>query len=85
MKHFWIDLGGANQRALSDAATLERLRVKLIELLEVLRNNSEVVVLHCAAGLHRTGCLGYSLIRLGANVPNQLSREEAYLALKTLR
>ena len=37
--------------------------------------------MHCSAGIHRTGSVGYSLLRLGA----ALSQAEAYLALKTLR
>lgn len=37
--------------------------------------------MHCSAGIHRTGSVGYMLLRLGA----ALSQPDAYLALKTLR
>ena len=39
--------------------------------------------MHCAAGLHRTGTLGYTLLRLASDIP--MSKEEAYAALKVLR
>ena len=40
-------------------------------------------MIHCAAGIHRTGSIGFSLLRLASG--GSLSKEAAYLALKTLR
>ena len=68
---------------LSDKATLKYVRKRVRELLEILNNNEEVCMIHCAAGIHRTGSLGYTLLRLAS--PLQLDREQAYLGLKTMR
>ena len=38
-----------------------------------LRDNHEKVMIHCAAGIHRTGTVGYSLLRMSG-----LSPQEAY-------
>ena len=37
---------------------------KLYELLVYLQINEEKAIIHCAAGIHRTGTLAYSLLRL---------------------
>ena len=83
LKHFWIELCYANEDDLTKKATLKYLRKKVKELMVILQDNEEVALIHCAAGLHRTGTLGYAILRLAS--PETLSREEAYLALKTLR
>ena len=51
--------------------------------MEILTTSEEVCVIHCAAGIHRTGSIGFTLLRLGSR--GSLSKEAAYLALKTLR
>ena len=68
---------------MGDPATLKYLRKKVKELLVIMRAGPEVALIHCAAGIHRTGSLGYTILRLAANEP--LSPEQAYLSLKTLR
>lgn len=68
---------------MNNPSTLKYLRKKVKELLAILRAGSEVALIHCAAGVHRTGSLGYTILRLAAN--EALSPAEAYLALKTLR
>ena len=49
--------------------------------MEMMEVEEEVVLIHCAAGIHRTGILAYTLLRL----LGQLSQKEAYAALKDLR
>mmetsp|Transcript_2605 Transcript_2605/g.3605 ORF Transcript_2605/g.3605 Transcript_2605/m.3605 type:complete len:144 (+) Transcript_2605:144-575(+) len=83
MKHFWIELNGANQALLCDKAVLKYMRKRIRELLTILKENEEVALIHCAAGIHRTGSLGYTLLRLAANDP--LNKEQAYAALKIMR
>ena len=83
MKHFWIELNGANEVLLSNKATLKYLRKKVRELLEILNTTQEIALIHCSAGLHRTGSLGYMMLRLGSQ--GALSKADAYLGLKTLR
>lgn len=83
MKHFWIELNGANQALLANPVTLKYLRKRVRELMEILTTTPQVCLIHCAAGIHRTGSLGFTLLRLGSR--GAMSKEEAYLALKTLR
>lgn len=83
MKHFWVELNGANEALMKDKAVLKYLRKRVRELLAMLRKNEETALIHCAAGIHRTGSLGYTLLRLAS--PEPLSKEQAYEALKILR
>ena len=83
IKHLRIDISGANQRTLKDQFVLHEVKTKCRELLTIMKNQSEVIVIHCAAGLHRTGSIGYALVRLGSDPV--LLKEDAYLALKTMR
>ena len=64
MKHFWIELNGANEALMNDKAVLKYLRKRIRELMEILQNGEETALIHCAAGIHRTGSLGYTLLRL---------------------
>ena len=43
---------------------LKYLRKRIRELMEILKNGEETALIHCAAGIHRTGTLGYTLLRL---------------------
>ena len=83
IRHFWIELNGANQDLMNNQLTLKYLRKRVRELLEILNTSQEVALVHCSAGLHRTGTLGFTLLRLGSQ--GALGKAEAYLALKTLR
>ena len=40
------------------------LEVKLYDLFIHLLINDEKAIIHCAAGIHRTGTIAYSLLRL---------------------
>ena len=83
MKHFWIELNGANQALMTNKATLKYLRKRVRELYNILNTSQEVALIHCAAGIHRTGSIGFTLLRLGSR--GAMSKADAYLALKTLR
>ena len=80
MKHFYIELNGANQALMTNKATIGSLRKKVRECFLEMQNNKHVAVLHCAAGVHRTGTIGYTLLRLGG-----LSAGESFEGLKTMR
>ena len=45
-----------------------------------MSTNEERVLVHCAAGIHRTGTVTYSLLRLGG-----LSAEQAYAHIALIR
>ena len=83
MKHFWIELNGANQALMTNKVTLKYLRKKIKDLLQILNTSQEIALIHCAAGIHRTGSVGFMLLRLGSQ--GTMSKDEAYLSLKTLR
>ena len=68
---------------MGDKATQKYLRKKVRDLMTILRENEEVALIHCAAGIHRTGSLGYTLLRLLS--PEPLTKEQAYASLKILR
>ena len=60
---------------------MKKLRQSVQELIDMLTQNEEVCLVHCAAGIHRTGILGYTLLRLLGS----LSQKEGYAALKDMR
>ena len=63
LKHRFIPMDGANHELLSDPATQKRLKKEVLDLFEYLFNTGERAVLHCAAGIHRSGLMCYSLLR----------------------
>ena len=71
VKHFHIELDGANEQLLAYKLTIDFESTKLIkeklrQLVEMVTENEEHVMVHCAAGIHRTGMFGYTLLRLVA-------------------
>ena len=71
IKHLHIDLEGANEQLLAykltiDSESSKLLKEKLRQLIEMITENEENVMVHCAAGIHRTGMFGYTLLRLVA-------------------
>ena len=64
LTHFWIPLRGANQALLNDAKVVRALRQKIVDVFAVLQSTQHIAVLHCAAGIHRTGTIAYTLLRL---------------------
>ena len=47
---------------------------------DILNTENHTAVLHCAAGIHRTGTIGYTLLRL-----NGMEATEAFESLKVMR
>ena len=78
LKHFWIELIWPTSLAANPAKG--RVRKLMLELWKLLTDQEETVVVHCAAGVHRTGCIAYSLMRM-----NGLERAEAFDALGKMR
>ena len=74
----------ADETTLNDADAMEAVRGRLQELLEILQPTGECCLIHCAAGVHRTGIIAYSLIRLGNSYFGK-TKEDAYRALMSLR
>ena len=74
----WIELAGANSETLKSAAGI--LPKKLRECFKVLSEETHTAVIHCAAGIHRTGTIAYTLLRLGG-----MSAKEAMSALSEMR
>ena len=60
---------------------MKKLRQSAQDLLDMLTANEEVCLVHCAAGIHRTGIFAYTLLRLLGG----LSQKEGYAALKDMR
>ena len=48
---------------LSDLDIIDRLRNDIYDLYDYLLETSERVLIHCTAGIHRTGMVAYSLLR----------------------
>lgn len=66
MNWTWIPLEGADPANIKDA---DSLRAQLTDLTSGLQNGDSVVV-HCAAGIHRTGMIAYALLRLSGESPD---------------
>ena len=69
-----VELNGANAAILSDKKTVATLKKSIRELTETLKTPDieglqRRVLIHCAAGIHRTGTVTYSLLRLDGKTP----------------
>jgi len=69
----WVDLRGANNRLLASPYAHSVIRKGLGEAKERLLNGEHLLI-HCAAGIHRTGIFAYCLLRI-CNVPLQVTFE----------
>ena len=69
---FWLNipLEGANLPYLKRKETKKLIRNGISEVLKILEKDNERILIHCAAGVHRTGVFGYSLFRMMGNVGN---------------
>mmetsp|Transcript_17143 Transcript_17143/g.30784 ORF Transcript_17143/g.30784 Transcript_17143/m.30784 type:complete len:337 (+) Transcript_17143:1-1011(+) len=75
----WVDLPGANKKLLNSAHARQTITTGLRTAEEMLQNGGKIVI-HCAAGIHRTGLFLYALLRIGGKEP-----EEAMEMIKTIR
>ncbi|HET9622079.1 MAG TPA: tyrosine-protein phosphatase [Kofleriaceae bacterium] len=67
----WIAMAGA---AIPDEAATRELRPRLAEVADVVRGGGRAVI-HCSAGIHRTGMIGYAVLRL-LGAPPDLARSQ---------
>lgn len=77
---FHIDLQGANMPYLKNANTQKKIIDQLLILYEMLLNKQFTLYIHCAAGLHRTGTIVYTLLRMFNE-----TQEDALKALTYIR
>jgi len=80
IRHYWIKFRGANETLLTSKDSVEYLRKEYSEVNSILAQDEERCMVHCSAGLHRTGITGYSLMRLSG-----LNQADAYEAVGTMR
>ena len=80
MKHWHINMDGPKSINWDDAVETNRLKDCAKEVFDYLVDNEEKALLHCAAGMHRTGMMCYTLLRHSG-----LNSQEAYNALGHMR
>ena len=80
IENFHIEINGANAALLSDKKTIKIIKDNLKSLHKILQENEHRCLIHCAAGIHRTGTLSYSLLRMDGR-----EAKEAYETLKVMR
>jgi len=69
IKHRWINLKDANNTTLKDPEKCAKIKEDLKQLYHQMATRREKVMLHCGAGIHRSGIIGYALIRkTGLNI-----------------
>ena len=73
-------MNGANQALLGSRDTQKMLEKAVSNLYKKICSEEHNFIVHCAAGVHRTGTIGYSLLRVDGVEP-----AAAYLALKDIR
>ena len=71
---------GASEATLRDDETVERILSGLKDLHLKLSEKEYKVLIHCSAGVHRTGTIAYTLSRMSG-----LDRNEAFESLKIMR
>jgi protein tyrosine/serine phosphatase len=59
-----IPLKGATEHTLKDPVTVEIVTIRMKELYELLNLEEKHVLIHCSAGIHRTGTMAYTLLRM---------------------
>jgi protein-tyrosine phosphatase len=75
----WVELRGANQPLMKSPHTRELLMTGLNKAKLALESGAKLVV-HCAAGVHRTGTFLYALLRVCGR-----AREETLETIKAIR
>jgi protein-tyrosine phosphatase len=63
LKHVWVPLQGANKKLLESNKTSTLLKSALTQAQDLLSSGHHILV-HCAAGIHRTGLFSYALLRI---------------------
>lgn len=68
---FHINLKGANLSILYNKEVVAMLVERLRLLTQIIKTQKRILVLHCSAGIHRTGTLFYALLRCFGNHPDK--------------
>ncbi len=71
---------GANENTLRSQETIDTVTSKLVELSSILKDEEHKVLIHCSAGIHRTGTIAYTLLRI-----NGYDKEGAREAINKMR
>jgi protein-tyrosine phosphatase len=81
----WLDveLGGATLPYFQKSDTQKLLISSLKNLTQILKNFSVNLFIHCAAGLHRTGIVVYSLLRIFGETPESALQALEYIRSET--
>ena len=79
---YWhnLPLTGANMAIFMNKNVQKMIIDNLIFILNYMKNNKIVLFMHCAAGIHRTGTILYTILRLCGE-----SKESALEAIKFIR
>lgn len=85
LKWLHIELQGANLPFLNNIETQKLIVKSLNTLFDILKNNQVVLFIHCAAGLHRTGTIIYSLLRMFEESPQSAMKAIEYIRLETFK
>lgn len=75
----WADLDGANAEYLASAEAVDVL-VGTVATIRSALSRGDSVLVHCSAGLHRTGTVGYAVMRASG-----WSKDEAREGLRRMR
>ena len=83
LKWLHVDLQGANLPYMQKPET-QKLLINSIKILtQVLKNYSVNLFIHCAAGIHRTGTVVYSLLRYFGESPDSALKALEYIRSET--
>ena len=64
IKHIYIECEGASEAILTAPEHVAYLQKKFKNVFQRLIAEKHVALVHCSAGMHRTGTTGYTLLRL---------------------
>lgn len=78
-----IELYGANLPYFEKRDTQKLISTNLEELYKILKNEKIILFIHCAAGIHRTGTVLYSLLRIFGESAESALRAIEFIRLET--
>jgi len=58
---------------------------KVADLNELLHSGDEMAVMHCAAGVHRTGTIAYALLRINGYSPDEAMERIGMMRMATFK
>uniref|UniRef100_A0A7S3Z034 Tyrosine specific protein phosphatases domain-containing protein n=2 Tax=Lotharella globosa TaxID=91324 RepID=A0A7S3Z034_9EUKA len=82
LKWVHVPLGGANLNRLKNREDMAKVITGLDQAYHLLKDGKEKALLHCAAGIHRTGICTYTLLRCSGEAK---TRGEAMECIKAIR